>query len=297
MAYPARRLAPEREENVITIETLAEDVVLFRGEALDSNATAVRDGGRVLLIDGLGSRADAADLKRVVEHEWGARVEWMVATHYFSDHMAAYGLFPGVPLLAHAHALHTFWSERFRTPEEASFYVEPTMRLEGSLAVRWGRNRLTIHPNVGHTMGTLNVDFEDADLLHVADTVVGNLAYFLYAPPALLDEALARAERRGRSRILCSHGGVREAGALGRARTYLRNLEARVRQVRREDDGEIDGIPLDACLAEGVPGTPFEACFHARNLETIVDRCLFPAAAPSAVLLGAAGDRRPAGLA
>ncbi len=257
------------------IETIAPDVVLFRGEALDSNATAVRHGKRVLLIDGLGSRADAREMRRVIEREWESRVDMIVATHYFSDHMAAYALFPDAPVVAHVHAHHTFWSEEFRTPEEAAHFVEPSMLLDGSLAFRWGRNRVEIFPNPGHTMGTLNVDLEEADILHVGDTLVGSIAYFWYSAPELLDRALARARGRGRSRILASHGGARSAEALDHARTYLSNLEQRVREARQREE-KIADIPLADCLAEGLSPGDFEPPFHSRNLGSVTARGLFP---------------------
>jgi len=257
------------------VETIAPDVVLFRGESLDANATALRDGKRVLLIDGLGSRADAGEMRRVIEREWESRVEMIVATHYFSDHMAAYALFPDAPILAHAYALHTFASEEFRTPEETAHFVEPSMLLDGSLALRWGRNRVEIFPNPGHTMGTLNVDVEDAELLHVGDTIVGDIGYFWYTTPDLLDRALVRARGRGRARVLASHGGVRDAAELDHARTYLAKLERRVRQAREREE-KIVGIPLADCVAEGRAPGEFEAVFHARNLASIAARGLFP---------------------
>jgi cyclase len=255
-------------------DAIAPDVFLFRGEALDSNATALRDGKRVLLIDGLGSRADAAEMRGVIEREWESSVEMIVATHYFSDHMAAYALFPNAPVVAHAYARHTFASEDFRTAEETEHFVEPSFLLDGSLSLRWGRNRVEIFPNPGHTMGTLNVDLEDAGLLHVGDTLVGNIGYFWYTSPDLLDRALARARGRGRARILASHGGVRDARAIDRARTYLSNLEWRVREAREREE-KIARIPLADCLVPGLPPGEFEEPFHSRNLASVAARGLF----------------------
>src|SRR5262245_40687303 len=135
------------------IVTLAPDLELFVGDAYRSSATAVRDGNRVLLIDGLGSRRDAEQLRRTIENR-GHRVHFLVSTHYFSDHMSAFALFPEAPLLAHQEATRTFRAEEFRTPEEAEHYVEPTILISHAVTIRWGGRTLEVFPNPGHTPGT-----------------------------------------------------------------------------------------------------------------------------------------------
>jgi cyclase len=256
------------------VERLAEDLFHFRGEAYDSGSLAVRDGGRVLLVDGLASAAEAEALRRVVVEDWGARVVLGVATHFFSDHMAAWNLFPEAELLAHVNAVQTFWSEQFRTPEEAAHFREPTRLLSGRLELTWGRWRLEVFEAPGHTADALNVDIPDADLLHVGDAAVGRMAYLHYSAPDPMDRALARALGRGRARILRSHGPVAGPDALRSARGYLRGLGERVREARRADR-PIGEIPIDACLPPGEPATEFETFFHGRNLASIQARGLF----------------------
>src|ERR1700730_15573291 len=101
------------------VDRLGEDLFLFRGERFDSGSLAVFDGGRVLLVDGMASVGDAAKPRPTLVTDLGARVELLVTSHYFSDHMAAWNLFPEASVLAHENALQTFWKEDFRTPEEA----------------------------------------------------------------------------------------------------------------------------------------------------------------------------------
>src|SRR5215471_11156340 len=106
MAAPA--LALTVREAAMRVERLGQDLFHFRGDVYDSGSLAVRDGERVLLIDGLASVADAEALRRVVVEDWGARVALCVATHFFSDHMAAWNLFRDAELLAHVNAVPTF---------------------------------------------------------------------------------------------------------------------------------------------------------------------------------------------
>ena len=51
-------------------------------------------------------------------------------------------------------------------------------------------------------MSTINVDIAEADLLMVGDTMVGNMVYLAYSTPEIFRHALARLQRRGRSRVI-----------------------------------------------------------------------------------------------
>ena len=259
-------------------ETIDRDAVLFRGEKYDSGALALFDEDRALLVDGLGSAEDAAALKSVLVGEMGMRVELLVSTHYFSDHLAAWMTFPDAPILAHENSTATFWTEDFRSPEEAAHFRAPTYRLAGRLGITWGRFNLDVFENPGHTAGTLNVDVPELDLLHVGDTAVGRMAYIRYSGPEAVDRALSRALDRGRRRILRSHGPLADADALRSARGYLANLRARVLEARVHGR-PVDRIRIDDCLPSGPPATDFETFFHGRNLASIETRGLCSEAA------------------
>ena len=256
------------------VEKLGEDLHLFRGDAYDSGSLAVLAGERALLIDGLASVEDARELRRTLVDDWGKTVALCVSTHFFSDHMAAWNLFPEAELLAHADAVRTFRSEEFRTPEEAAHFRPPTRLLSGRLELVWGRFRIEVFESPGHTPDALNVDLPEADLLHVGDAAVGRMAYLHYSTPEPMDRALERALARGRGRILRSHGPVAGPEALRSARGYLRGLGERVRAARRAGVPVAD-IPIADCLPPGEPATEFETFFHARNLASIEARGLF----------------------
>ena len=256
------------------IDELDRDLFLFRGKAYDSGSLAVVAGGKALLIEGLASVDDARELRRTLVEEWGKRVELLVSTHFFSDHMAAWNLFPEAELLAHVNSVQTFWSEEFRTPEEAAHFRAPTRLLSGRLELSWGRFRIEIFESPGHTPDALNVEIREADLLHVGDAAVGRMAYLHYSAPEPMDRALERALSRGRGRILRSHGPVAGPEVLRSARGYLSGLGNRVREARRAG-APIFGIPIAECLPPGEPATEFEDFFHRRNLASIEARGLF----------------------
>lgn len=253
------------------------DIYVFIGETYNSNSTAFVRGDEVLLVDGMASRADAEQLRERIEVGLGKRVRFIVATHYFSDHLAALKLFPAAEIIAHQNYLHTFTTEKFRTEEEAANFVEPTMLVSDSLVMRWGRHTLEIFHNPGHTMSTLSIEVPEADLLLAGDNLVGNIAYIAYSTPDMARRALRRLSRRGRSRLLSSHSGVRESRALDDAILYLERLETNARSAWRAGAGSdpVLQIPIDKCLRPDLKASPYEELYHRRNLESIVDRRLF----------------------
>jgi cyclase len=260
------------------VDRLAGDLFLFRGETYDSGSLAVFEGDRTLLVDGMASAEDARQLRDTLVRELGRRVVFLVSTHYFSDHLAAWNLFPEATLIAHENAVQTFWREEFRTPEEAAHFREPTLTFAGRLELVWGRYRLELFENPGHTADTINVDIPEADLLHVADTAVGRIGYLHYSAPEALDRSLSRALARGRRTVLRSHGPAEGAETLLLARSYLRRLGERIRQARKRGE-PISGVRIEDCLIADTPATEFEDFFHRRNLASIETRGLFPEAA------------------
>jgi len=163
----------------------------------------------------------------------------------------------------------------FRTDEEATFFVPPGIVVRDGLSVRWGRHTLNVFENCGHTLGTLNVDVPEADLVLSGDNLVGNIVYLAYSSPDLIAGALQELDRRGRSRLISSHGGLGRGERLGKALSYLSNLGEAARSAWKGGAGLVRNITLDQCLAPGVAGTSFEEIFHTRNLQVICERNLF----------------------
>jgi glyoxylase-like metal-dependent hydrolase (beta-lactamase superfamily II) len=276
------------------VEEIAGDILLFRGERYDSGTLAVFDEDRALLVDGMASAQDARNLREALVGRHRKRVSILVSTHYFSDHLAAWNLFPEADVVAHEKALATFRAEQFRSSEEEAHFRPPTVLLSGRLEIAWGRHRVEVFENPGHTPGTLNVDVPEADLLHVGDTAVGRIAYLWYSVPEAIDRALARALARGRRRIVRSHGPAAGPETLEAARTYLRNLGLLVLDARRRGR-PLETIRADDCLPPGETATSFELFFHARNLASIESRGLFADGGSYGSEAAPAGTTAPAG--
>ncbi|HZS03269.1 MAG TPA: MBL fold metallo-hydrolase [Blastocatellia bacterium] len=262
------------------VQQVESDAYVFVGEAYQSNSLILTSGDEALLVDALGSERDAEKLRDYVEQELEKQVRFIVCTHYFSDHLAALKLFPEGRIIAHANYRHTFDSELHRSEEERGHFVEPDILISDELRLKWGRYTLDVFHNPGHTMSTLGIDIPEADLIAAGDTVVGNIVYLAYSSPELLLPALERLRRRGRTRLLTSHLGLRRADAIDHALFYLRSLRDKVKAARDSADQEslIREINLWSCLVPGAEASEFEMIFHNRNLESIIERKLFATA-------------------
>lgn len=257
------------------VQQIESDIYIFIGETYYSNSTAFIKGDEVLLVDGMASRVDAEALRERIEVGLKKQVRFIIATHYFSDHLAALKFFPKAEIIAHRNYLHTFSTEKYRTEEEAANFAEPTMLISDELEMRWGSYTLEIFHNPGHTMSTLSIEVPEADLLMTADNIVGNIAYFSYSTPEMARRALQRLKRRGRSRLISSHMGLRKSEALENAICYLDHLKAEAKAAWQIGSETVKQIPVDKCLRPELKASPYEELYHGRNLESIVDRRLF----------------------
>ena len=259
------------------VNQIETDLYVLIGETYRSNSTAYVSGDEVLLVDAMGSRADAEELRKFIETELGKELRFIVSTHYFADHLAALNFFPKAKVVAHENYLDTFTSERYRSQEEETYFREPDILISDKMKIRWGKYELDIFHNPGHTSSTIGIDVKAADLLMVGDTLVGDIVYLAYSTPDLFVRALERLQTRGRSRVISSHGDVRSATSIGNAQFYLDSLAEHTREARVSAQGEQSLLEtqLETCLPAGVEATAFEKIFHDRNLKTILERNLF----------------------
>lgn len=239
------------------IDYLNSDILLFRGDSLAALATAFIDGERVLLVDALASQYDAIEMRDYLENTLHKRVERIVLTHDGKTHAAAVALFPAAELVS--------------GPAQAG-------------NISWGRHTLDLFPVPGAGQGALAIDVPSADLLFVADSIVGNIASLGNLSPEQADDALARLQERERSQVVPRHVGAACGRVLGNARVYLAQLGERVRQLRacltpQAAAEAIARIAIDEVLVKGEFATPLERHWHADNLKQIAERQLFPASA------------------
>jgi cyclase len=258
-------------------EELGPGALMFVGDDHESVATAFLDDDDALLIDSLGSVADARWLHDVLCVEMGKTVRIIASTHFMSDHIAGVSLFPNALTIAHRHYRHTFLSQNRRVE---AFYREPQMVFDSTMTLRWGQHELRLVHNPGKTMDHISVDVPTADLVCAGDNIVGNIAYLSKADPALIRTAIGRIRQFGRSKVIGGHMGRFSASALDNAIHYLDRLRDAVVRIRASEtpqnaDGQIASIAIEACLAPRVEPATFERQWHQHNLEVIIEQSIF----------------------
>ena len=255
------------------VERIEDDIWIFHGDFYESVATVFVHRGNALLIDALGSDADAQWMKACIENDLKAEVKMIVMTHYMSDHMAALRLFPGAQILAHRNHLYTYLSQRHRTEDDDARFVAPTATYSDEVTLSWGGREISIFHNPGKTFCATAIDVPGCNLVFCGDALVGNIAYIGSSAPSLLDTGLSNLERLRRGRIVPGHIGMLGADAFSNARIYLKRLGALVRACPGLD--AIADIKIEECLAPGVQPVPFEVEWHGRNLGVIAERRVF----------------------
>lgn len=258
-------------------EPLAPDILMFVGDTDESVATAFLDGDDVLLVDSLGSVADAHALRSVLCDDMGKTVRIVAATHFMSDHIAGMSQFPHALTIAHRHYRHTFLSQNRRVD---AFYREPQVVFDSALNLRWGRHALSFLHNPGKTMDHVSVDVPTADLVCAGDNIVGNIVYLSKADPALMRSAIRRMRQWRRGTVVGGHMGRFTGAVFDHAIHYLDRLRDTVVGIRSEApahtiDERIAAIRIEDCVAPSVEPAAFEREWHRHNLDAIVAQSIF----------------------
>jgi glyoxylase-like metal-dependent hydrolase (beta-lactamase superfamily II) len=209
----------------MNVSEIARDVYVLTGQMYSSNSVVIAADEGVILVDAMAGHEDVEDLRRFVADDLGKPVRYLVSTHYFGDHTAGLKAFPDAQIIAHVSYAQTaaLWDDKAGMERD---FVPASILVSSQMTLRWGRYVVEIFHNPGHTMSTLNIDVEGADLLVVGDTAVGNIASLRHADPELLPVALRKAKERGRSRVVSGHSGVKSIQSLDNAMQYCDRLVA-----------------------------------------------------------------------
>ncbi|MCC7635368.1 MBL fold metallo-hydrolase [Stenotrophomonas rhizophila] len=259
------------------LQPLGPDVLLCVGEDYQSVATVFLDGNDALLVDSMGSAADADRLRALICEELGKAVRVIVSTHFMSDHIAGLATFPDAMVIAHRNYRHTFLSQNRRVD---GFYREPQVVFDSAMRIRWGRHALGLLHNPGRTIDHISVDVPSADLACVGDNIVGNIVYLSNSDPVQMRAAIDRVKQVGRGTVVGGHMGRFGAAVLDNALHYLDRICRNVVAIRAQAEGEslrsrLAAIRIEDCLAPGVEASAFEREWHLRNLEAIEAQGIF----------------------
>jgi cyclase len=203
----------------MNVNEIARDVYVLTGQVFSSNSVVVAADEGLILIDAMADLNDVAELQSFVSKELAKPVRYLISTHYFGDHTAGLKEFPDAQIIAHVSYAQTaaLWHDKATMERD---FVPASILVSSRMTLPWGRYTLDIFHNPGHTMSTLNIDVEGADLLVVGDTAVGNIVSLGHADLDLLPLALRRAKERGRSKVVSGHNGAQPIRCLDNAMHY-----------------------------------------------------------------------------
>lgn len=245
----------------LTLTEIGEGAWLAVGKCLGSNSTILRQGQDAFLIDTMGSAVDAAALKNLTEQKLKLKVRRILATHYFTDHMAGLTVFPDAEIFAHETFQQTFDREENRTDEEIAFYRRPTQLLHNKLTIRWGAHDLFLFHNPGFTSCMINVDIPSLDLVHGGDTVVSQMVFLPYAKVSELRRAIQKLLDCHRGNLILSHGPLYRRDTLLSALLYLDTLQKKF--------SSSHSPTLSDCWQSEISPAPWDHDYHQRNVSIL----------------------------
>jgi cyclase len=263
----------------VQIRNLDRDILMFRGEAYESIATAFIDENDVLLVDALASLADAQTMRSHLEVRLGKRVRTIALTHGMADHRAGVPLFPDAALLAHPRAAETMRAGTTRPSPDIDTLVARISPIDDAQDLTFGRHHLRFFHNEGKSPCSVSIEVRTSDLLFTGDNLLGQIAFISRSTPELILRGIERIEARSGSRLVEGHQGVFSRDSIAVVRHYLRSLGRNVAELRgaseQDDQASIMKIRIEDCLPRATVPTDFEREWHGHNLTLICSRNLF----------------------
>ncbi|MER2507673.1 MAG: MBL fold metallo-hydrolase [Amaricoccus sp.] len=242
---------------------------------------AVVDGGEALVYDTHVSLAHARAIRAELAAE-GARVKYVVLSHWHVDHVAGNEVFADGPILANrltAELLAAHRAELEADDPPIRPLVMPNEIFDDDFTLTIGGTTVEVRRLDIHSIDGTVLLLPEAGLLLAGDTLEDPVTYV--AEPARLAEHLRdldRLETWDFARVLPNHGAEEVIAAGG----YDRRLVAATRRyVERLLDAERAVGPLSDFIAEDLASgavryfAPYEAV-HRRNLADVRGEALVP---------------------
>ena len=269
-------------------ERVSDDIYVFTSDLYAQvTAGAVVSPDGAVVIDTLAFPAETLGIKEFLEVQLGARVRYVINTHYHADHTNGTCLFPGAEVIGHRlcrERLDTFGRRGLaraqeQSPELANLAVvlPETLLTHGSLQLHLGKKTLQLFPTPGHSPDSISVLLKEdrilfaADMMmplpHIVDGDLDDLAASLRSIPAM-----------GLENVVQGHGEVVLRGEIDDAvrsnLKYLDNLRRKVEQAVRKKKARqtLDDITIESCGKNRIPLNGLVTHLHAANVQALYDR-------------------------
>ncbi len=269
-------------------ERVSDDIYVFTSEQyahVTAGAVLYADGA--VLIDTLAFPTETQQIKEFLENRLGARVRYVINTHYHSDHTNGNYLFPKAQIISHAlcrEKLDTVGRTGLARAKQQSNELAnveialPSLLLaNGPLTLHLGKKTLQLLHTPGASPDSISVLLKEDRILFagdmmmplptIADGDIDDLTRSLQSIPAM-----------GLENVIQGHGEVVLRGEIDDAvrsnLRYLENLRKKVEPLAkkgrpREAVREID---IESCGKSRIPLNGLVVQLHQANCFALYDR-------------------------
>jgi glyoxylase-like metal-dependent hydrolase (beta-lactamase superfamily II) len=269
-------------------ERVSEDIYIFTSEVYAQvTAGAIVSPDGAVLIDTLAFPAETLEIKDFLENRLGARVRYLVNTHYHADHSNGNCFFPGAEVIGHKLCREKMdtvgrWGlarAKEQSPELASVEIvlPGTLLTEGQILLHVGRKTLQLFHTPGHSPDSLSVLLKEDRILFAGDMMMP-LPYIVDGDLDDMIRSLQSIPAMGLENVVQGHGEVVLRGEIDEAvRSNVRYLEAarkKVEQVvkKKKPRDVVREINIESCGKSRIPLNGLVAQLHTSNLLALYDR-------------------------
>jgi glyoxylase-like metal-dependent hydrolase (beta-lactamase superfamily II) len=269
-------------------ERVSDDIYVFTSEVYAQvTAGAVVFSDSAVLIDTLPFPSETLQIKDFLESRLGARVRYVINTHYHSDHTNGNCLFPSAEVVGHQlcrEKLDTVGrtglvKAKQHSPDLANIEVllPQVLLTHGPLFLHLGKKTLQLFPTPGHSDDSISVLLKEDRILFAGDmmmplpTIVDgsldDMAHSLQSIPSM-----------GLENVVQGHGEVVLRGEIDEAvrsnLRYLENLKKKVEQAvkRRKPREAMREIEIESCGKSRIPLNGLVVQLHTANCFALYDR-------------------------
>ncbi len=285
---PSAALLWLRKGQLVLRERVSDDIYVFTSELYAQvTAGAVISPEGAVVIDTLAFPSETLEIRQFIENQLGARVRYVINTHYHADHSNGTCLFPGAEVIAHRRCrdrLDTVGRQGMaraqeQTPELAglSVVLPSTLVTHGPLNLHVGKKTLQLFATPGHSPDSISVLLKEDRILFAADMMMP-LPHIVDGD---LDDMLASLKlipEMGLENVVQGHGEVVLRGEIDDAvksnLRYLDSLSKKVNAaVKKEKLREsLREITIESCGKSRIPLNGIVARLHDANVLSLYDK-------------------------
>ncbi len=269
-------------------ERVSDDVYIFTSEIYAQvTAGAVIGPEGAVLIDTMAFPSETLEIKDFLENRLGARVRYVIQTHYHADHTNGTCFFPGAEVIAHQlchDKLDTVGRKgmqraKEQSPELAGLEVvlPGLLFTEGALNLHLGKKTVQIIAAPGHSADSVAVLLKEDRILFAGDMMMP-LPYIVDGDIDDMVRSMQGIPAMGLENVVQGHGEVVLRGEIDDAvrsnLKYLDNLRKKVDALvkRKKPRDAAREITLESCGKSRIPLNGLVAQLHTGNCLAMYDR-------------------------